>query len=120
MDLRAVMDDDVVIRPMERAIVKNGIFLEIPAGHEKHIRHRNVLAINKGITIFKSPATIDAGDRVQVCIILLNLTNENFVIKQGERICQMVIAKKEKEEWVTTQKLVDIQKGTGGLGHTGK
>jgi len=100
MNLRADMDEEIVLKPMERAIVKNGIFLEIPVGCKRQIRPRSVLAFDKGITILKSPGTIDAGDRCQVCIILINLTNENFVIKEGERICQMVIAKQEKPEWL--------------------
>lgn len=120
MDVRANIEDEIVLKPMERAIVKTGLFLEIPVGYEAQIRPRSGLAINKGITILNSPGTIDADYRGEVCIILVNLSKEDFVIKDGERICQMVIAKHEKAEWVDVDNLIETDRGAGGFGHTGK
>lgn len=120
MDVRANIEDEIVLKPMERAIVKTGLFLEIPVGYEAQIRPRSGLAINKGITILNSPGTIDADYRGEVCIILVNLSKEDFVIKDGERICQMVIAKHEKAEWVAVDNLIETDRGAGGFGHTGK
>lgn len=120
MDLRANINEEVILRPLERAIVKTGLFMEIPVGYEGQIRSRSGLAINKGITVLSSPGTIDADYRGEVCIIMVNLSNEDFVIKDGERICQMVIAKHEKAEWVSVENLIETDRGTGGFGHTGK
>jgi dUTP pyrophosphatase len=120
MDVRAFIEKDITLKPLERALVKTGLFLEIPEGYEAQIRPRSGLAINKGITILNSPGTIDADYRGEVCIILVNLSNENFVIRNGERICQMVIAKHEKAEWVCVDNLIDTDRGNGGFGHTGK
>lgn len=120
MDIRADIDKEIVLKPMERALVKTGLFLEIPEGYEAQIRPRSGLAINKGITILNSPGTIDADYRGEVCIILVNLSKDEFVIKDGERICQMVIAKHEKADWVPVDSLLETQRGTGGFGHTGK
>jgi dUTP pyrophosphatase len=120
MDLRANIDEDIVILPLERRLVKTGLFLEIPVGYEAQIRPRSGLAINKGITVLNSPGTIDADYRGEVCIILVNLSNENFVIKDGDRICQMIIAKHEKAEWINVETLVETNRGAGGFGHTGK
>jgi dUTP pyrophosphatase len=101
-------------------MVPTGLFLEIPVGYEAQIRPRSGLAIKKGITILNSPGTIDADYRGEVCIILVNLSNESFVIEDGERICQMVIAKHEKAEWESVDILLDSARGSGGFGHTGK
>jgi len=120
MDIRANLDEDIVLGPMKRALVKTGLFLEIPAGYEAQIRPRSGLAINKGITVLNSPGTIDADYRGEVCIILINLSEENFVIKDGERICQMVIAHHEKAEWVQVEELRKTERGEGGFGHTGR
>jgi len=120
MDIRASIDNEIILKPLERAIVKTGLYLEIPVGYEAQIRPRSGLAINKGITILNSPGTIDADYRGEVCIILINLSKENFVIKDGERICQMVIAKHEKAEWFSVDNLFETDRGSGGLGHTGK
>lgn len=120
MDIRADIDKEIVLKPMERALVKTGLFLEIPEGYEAQIRPRSGLAINKGITILNSPGTIDSDYRGEVCIILVNLSQDEFVIKDGERICQMVIAKHEKADWVPVDSLLETQRGTGGFGHTGK
>jgi len=120
MDIRANIDEDIVLEPMKRVLVKTGLFLEIPVGYEAQIRPRSGLAINKGITVLNSPGTIDADYRGEVCIILVNLSDESFVIKDGERICQMIIARHERAEWVVTEELVRTGRGSGGFGHTGK
>ncbi|MBE3095101.1 MAG: dUTP diphosphatase [Actinobacteria bacterium] len=120
MDIRANIDKEIVLRPLERAIVKTGLFLEMPEGYEAQMRPRSGLAINKGVSILNSPGTIDADYRGEVCIILINFSNENFVIKDGERICQMVIAKHEKAEWIQVDSLLETERGAGGFGHTGK
>ena len=119
MDLKANIENEIVLKPLERILVKTGIFLELPEGYEAQIRPRSGLAINKGITVLNSPGTIDADYRGEVCIILINLSEENFVIKDGERICQMVIAKHEKAEWIEVDVLGDSLRGNGGFGHTG-
>ncbi len=120
MDIRANIDEDVVLMPLARAMIKTGLFLEIPVGYEAQIRPRSGLAINKGLTVLNSPGTIDADYRGEVCIILINLSGEKFVIKDGERICQMVIARHERAEWVMVETLITTERGEGGFGHTGK
>lgn len=119
MDLRANLDNDIVLKPLGRALVKTGLFVEIPEGYEAQIRPRSGLAINKGITVLNSPGTIDADYRGEVGIILVNLSDEEFVVKDGERICQMVIARHEKAEWVEVEILKETGRGAGGFGHTG-
>ncbi|HUU99608.1 MAG TPA: dUTP diphosphatase [Bacteroidales bacterium] len=120
MDIRANIDGDIVLEPMKRILVRTGLFLEIPEGYEAQIRPRSGLAINKGITVLNSPGTIDADYRGEVCIILINLSDETFVIKDGERICQMIIARHERAEWIKVENLIDTNRGAGGFGHTGK
>ena len=120
MDIRADIDKEIVLKPMARTMVKTGLYLEIPEGFEAQIRPRSGLAINKGITVLNSPGTIDADYRGEVCIILINLSEEDFVIKDGERICQMIIARHEKAEWIVVDALLNTQRGAGGFGHTGK
>ena len=120
MDLRANLENDVLLKALERIMVPTGLFLEIPVGYEAQIRPRSGLAVKNGITILNSPGTIDADYRGEVCIILVNLSKENFVIKDGERICQMVISKHEKAEWISVENLLDTERGIGGFGHTGK
>ena len=120
MDIRANLEEDVVLEPMKRALVKTGLFVEIPVGYEAQIRPRSGLAIKKGITVLNSPGTIDADYRGEVCIILINLSEESFVIKDGERICQMVIARHEKAEWTEVDELIQTERGEGGFGHTGR
>lgn len=120
MDLRANIEYDLTLKPMGRALVKTGLFLEIPDGYEAQIRPRSGLAINKGITVLNSPGTIDADYRGEVGIILVNLSNDDFVIKDGERICQMIIAKHERAEWIEVEELKETDRGAGGFGHTGK
>ena len=121
MDLRAYLPDGpVTLNPMERALVKPGLFMELPAGYEAQVRPRSGLALKKGITVLNSPGTIDADYRGEICVILINLSNEPFVINDGERIAQMVIARHEQAEIVEVQELSDTERGTGGFGHTGK
>lgn len=120
MDIRANIDEDIVLEPMERAIVNTGLYMEIPDGFEAQIRPRSGLAIKNGITILNSRGKIDTDYRGEVCIIMINLSKEDFVIKDGDRICQMVIAKHEKTEWVSVENLIDTDRGNGGFGHTGK
>jgi len=120
MDLRANIDEDIILHPMERALVQTGLFVEIPAGYEAQIRPRSGLAIKKGITVLNSPGTIDSDYRGEVCIILINLSDEKFVIKDGERICQMIVSKHERAEWECVDNLLKTERGKGGFGHTGK
>ncbi len=120
MDIRANLDSEIVLNPGDRTLVKTGLYIDIPIGYEAQIRPRSGLAINKGITVLNSPGTIDSDFRGEVCVILINLSSEKFIISDGERICQMVIAKHEKAEWINVDTLVDTERGSGGFGHTGK
>ncbi|MBN2666097.1 MAG: dUTP diphosphatase [Bacteroidales bacterium] len=120
VDLRANIDEEIVLEPLARVLVNTGLFLEIPAGYEAQIRPRSGLAIKHGITVLNSPGTIDADYRGEVRVILVNLSAEKFVIKDGERICQMIVSRHEKAEWIETNELEDTQRGAGGFGHTGK
>ena len=120
MDLRANLETDLILKPLERILIPTGLFLEIPDGYEAQIRPRSDLAIRKRVTVLNSPGTIDADYHGEVCIILVNLSNENSVIEDGERICQMIIAKHEKAEWESVDILLDSERGVGGFGHTGK
>lgn len=120
MDLRAFLPAPVVLKPMERKLISTGLFVEIPAGFEAQIRPRSGLALKKGITVLNSPGTIDADYRGEVGIILINLSNEDFVIESGERICQMIIASHETVQWNLVEKLEETIRGEGGFGHTGK
>jgi dUTP pyrophosphatase len=120
MDVRANIEKDIVLKPLERTIVNTGLFLEIPKGYEAQIRPRSGLAIKKGITVLNSPGTIDSDYRGEVCVILINLSNEEFIIRDGERICQMIIARHEKADWIEVIKIDETERGTGGFGHTGK
>lgn len=120
MDLRAYLPDGpVTLRPMERGLIKTGLFMELPAGYEAQVRPRSGLALKKGITVLNSPGTIDADYRGELCVILINLSQEDFVINDGERIAQMVIARCEQAEVVQVEELSDTERGTGGFGHTG-
>ena len=121
MDLRAYLPDgELVIKPMQRALVPTGLFMEIPVGYEGQVRPRSGLAINSGITVFNSPGTIDADYRGEVKVILINLSDVDFVIKSGDRIAQLVIAKHEQMEVVEVETLSETERGAGGFGHTGK
>ncbi len=119
MDLRANLDADIALKPLERILVPTGLFIEIPIGYEAQIRPRSGLAIKKGITLLNTPGTIDADYRGEIKIILVNLSNEEFVICDGERIAQMVIAAHEQAEWVEVEELAETGRGVGGFGHTG-
>ncbi len=119
MDLRANLEEDVVLKPLERKLIKTGLFIELPLGTEAQIRPRSGLAFKKGITVLNSPGTIDADYRGEIGVLLVNLSNENFEVIDGERIAQMVIAKHEQPELLLVQKLGDTQRGAGGFGSTG-
>ncbi len=120
MDLRAYLPDgELFIKPMQRALVPTGLFMEIPVGYEGQVRPRSGLAIKSGITVLNSPGTIDADYRGEVKVILINLSDTDFVIKSGDRIAQLVIAKHEQPEIVEVQTLSETERGAGGFGHTG-
>ena len=119
MDLRANIGHPIILKPLERAIVKTGIFIELPIGYEAQVRPRSGLAFKKGITVLNSPGTVDADYRGEVGVILVNLSSDDFVIEDGERIAQMVIAKHEQADWVEVEKLEESERGSGGFGSTG-
>lgn len=120
VDLRANLDEPVVLAPMQRVLIPTGLFISLPAGYEAQVRPRSGLAIKKGITVLNSPGTIDADYRGEICIILINLSQEEFVVNDGERVAQMVIARHEQAEWVEVETLDETDRGAGGFGHTGK
>ena len=120
MDLRANLEEPITLQPMQRCLVPTGLFMALPAGYEAQVRPRSGLAIKKGITVLNSPGTIDADYRGEVCVILINLSQEPFVINDGERIAQMVIAKYEQVTWSQVEVLDETERGAGGFGHTGK
>ncbi len=119
MDLRANLESPITLKPLERAIVPTGLFMELPVGYEAQVRPRSGLAAKKGITVLNAPGTIDADYRGNVGVILVNLSNENFTVENGERIAQMVIAKHERAEWEEVETLSDTIRGAGGFGSTG-
>jgi len=119
MDLRANISEAITLKPLERAIVKTGLFMELPLGFEAQVRPRSGLAAKKGITVLNSPGTIDADYRGEIGVILVNLSNEDFVIENGERVAQMVIAKHEQITWEQVEALEDTSRGAGGFGSTG-
>ncbi len=119
MDLRANLPEAIVLKPLERVIVKTGLFIELPIGYEAQVRPRSGLAAKKGITVLNSPGTIDADYRGEIGVILVNLSNEAFIIENGERIAQLVIAKHERAEWITVETLSETSRGEGGFGSTG-
>lgn len=119
MDLRANLTQPIVIEPMDRALIPTGLFMELPIGYEAQVRPRSGLALKKGITCLNSPGTIDADYRGEVGVILANLSKETFVVENGERIAQMVIAKHERAEWVAVEELSTTERGAGGFGSTG-
>nr|WP_319572502.1 dUTP diphosphatase [uncultured Draconibacterium sp.] len=120
MDLRANLDESVVLKPLERKLIPTGLFIELPQGYEAQIRPRSGLALKKGITLLNTPGTIDADYRGEIGVILINLSQEDFVVKNGERICQMVVAAHETVEWDLVEVLEETERGAGGFGHTGK
>ena len=119
VDLRAFIEQDILIRPMQRILIKTGLFMEIPVGYEAQVRPRSGLAIKKGITVLNSPGTIDADYRGEIMVILINLSNEDFIVKTGDRIAQMVIAAHEQANWKLVETLDDTERGAGGFGSTG-
>ena len=119
MDLRANIDLPVVLKPMERFLVSTGLFIELPIGYEAQIRPRSGLAFKNGVTVLNSPGTIDADYRGELKVILVNLSSQEFVVQDGERIAQMVIATHEQAEWVEVEELLETERGAGGFGHTG-
>ena len=120
MDLRANIDSPIALKPLQRCLVPTGIFMALPEGFEAQVRPRSGLAIKKGISVLNSPGTIDADYRGEVCVILVNLSTEDFVIEDGERIAQMIIARYEQAEWQEVDVLDETERGAGGFGHTGK
>ena len=120
MDLRANISESIELKPLERKLIPTGLYIELPEGFEAQIRPRSGLAIKKGITVLNSPGTIDADSRGKISVILINLSAEPFLISDGERICQMIIAKHEKAEWVEVKDLEQTERGEGGFGHTGE
>ncbi len=120
MDVRADIDEAVVLRPLERAMIPTGLYIELPAGYEMQIRPRSGLAAKHGITVLNSPGTIDADYRGEIRVILVNLSNEEFRIEGGERIAQMVVARHEQVEWELSEELGESERGAGGFGSTGK
>ena len=120
MDLRANLEAPIILKPLQRCLVPTGIFMALPEGFEAQVRPLSGLAIKKGIGVLNSPGTIDADYRGEVCVILVNLSSEDFVIEDGERIAQMVIARYEQAEWLEVDALDETERGEGGFGHTGK
>ena len=119
MDLRANLDAPIVVEPLGRALVPTGLFIARPEGYEAQVRPRSGLALKHGLTVLNTPGTIDADYRGEVCVILVNLSNEPFTINDGERVAQMVVARHERVEWLPTDVLDDTERGAGGFGHTG-
>jgi dUTP diphosphatase len=119
MDLRANITEAITLRPLERTIIKTGLFIELPMGYEAQVRPRSGLAAKKGVTVLNTPGTIDADYRGEIGVILVNLSNEDFIIKNGERVAQMVVAKHERAEWVPVEELSETSRGAGGFGSTG-
>lgn len=119
MDLRANLTSPITLQPLERCLVPTGLYMALPAGYEAQVRPRSGLAIKKGITVLNSPGTVDADYRGEVCVILVNLSQEPFTIEDGERIAQMVIARHEQVEWQIVEQLSETERGAGGFGHSG-
>ncbi|MDD6895957.1 MAG: dUTP diphosphatase [Prevotellaceae bacterium] len=119
LDLRANIDQSIVLKPMERQLIGTGLYMALPAGYEAQVRPRSGLALKHGITVLNTPGTIDADYRGEVKVLLVNLSNEPFTINEGERIAQLVVAKHEHAEFVVVEQLDDTERGDGGYGHTG-
>lgn len=120
MDIRANLSEPITLKPLERKLIPTGLFVELPVGFEAQIRPRSGLAYKKGITVLNSPGTIDADYRGEIGVILINLSADDFVINDGERICQMVVAAHEQVEWIGVDELQETERGEGGFGHTGR
>ena len=119
MDLRANLDNPIVLKPLQRCLVPTGLYIALPEGFEAQIRPRSGLALKKGITLLNTPGTIDDDYRGEIGVIVINLSAEDFIIEDGERIAQMVIARYEQAEWQEVEVLEDTERGAGGFGHTG-
>ncbi|MBQ9667570.1 MAG: dUTP diphosphatase [Prevotella sp.] len=119
MDLRANLSEPVVLRPMERRLIPTGIYIALPEGYEAQVRPRSGLALKRGITVLNAPGTIDADYRGEVGVVLINLSDEDFVVNDGERIAQMVISSYEKADFIEVDSLDETERGAGGYGHTG-
>ena len=119
MDIRANIPEPITLQPLERAIVKTGLFIELPIGYEAQVRPRSGLAAKYGITVLNAPGTVDADYRGEIGVILVNLSNQSFTVENGERIAQLVIAKHERAQWEEVQELSETTRGTGGFGSTG-
>ena len=120
MDLRAHIEQDIILKPLERSIIPTGLFMALPVGYEAQVRPRSGLAAKYGLTVLNSPGTIDADYRGEIGVILVNLSNADFTIKNGERVAQMVIAKHERTKWNPVQSLSETSRGAGGFGSTGR
>lgn len=120
MDLRANIEAQIIIKPLQRSLIPTGLFIELPQGYEAQIRPRSGLAYKHGVTVLNSPGTIDADYRGELKVLLVNLSDTDFVVNNGERIAQMVVAKHETVVWQETAQLSDTDRGAGGYGHTGK
>ena len=120
MDIRANLNEPIVLKPLQRCLVPTGLYIALPKGFEAQIRPRSGLAIKKGIGVLNSPGTIDADYRGEICIILVNLSSEDFVVEDGERVAQMVIARHEQAEWQEVEIIDETERGAGAFGHTGK
>ena len=120
MDIRANLNEPITLAPLQRCLVPTGLYISLPKGFEAQVRPRSGLAIKKGVTVLNSPGTIDADYRGEICIILVNLSADPFVIEDGERIAQMVIARHEQVAWEQVETLDDTERGAGGFGHTGR
>ena len=119
LDLKANLTESITLKPLARTLVKTGLFIELPKGYEAQVRPRSGLAYKKGITVLNSPGTIDADYRGEIGVILVNLSAEEFVIENGERVAQLVIAKHEQAQWVEVENLDETDRGAGGFGSTG-
>ena len=119
MDIRAFTESDITLRPMERKLIPTGLYIELPDGYEAQLRPRSGMAFKHGITLPNTPATIDSDYRGEIKVAIINLSTEDFTIKSGDRIAQMIIAKYEKASWTVTDSLTETKRGEGGFGHTG-
>ena len=119
VDLRANLNEPIVMKPMERRLIPTGLFISLPVGFEAQVRPRSGLAIKKGITVLNTPGTIDADYRGEIGVILINLSQDDFTVNDGERIAQMVIARHEQAEWIQVETLDETERGAGGFGHSG-
>jgi dUTP pyrophosphatase len=119
MDLHANIDDEIVLKPQERALINTGLYIELPEGFEAQIRPRSGLALNNGLSIVNSPGTIDADYRGEICVIIINLSTEELIVHDGDRICQMIVSRHEKVIWDEVEVLEKSYRGVGGFGHTG-